>query len=176
MNTKTFLVTLGLAAGLAAPLAAADRPAGSTAVEVTYAEPEKFTDVQDSFGASERPNENYLRLLKEHLQRVGAKRLADGQRLSVTITDIDMAGDFEPWRSPQFQDVRIIKDIYPPRIDLTFQLTDASGAVIAEGERELRDLSFNMRSTGLPTNDSLRHEKALLDDWLRRELRRAKKS
>ena len=175
MNTKTFLVALGLAVGLTVPLVAADNPENS-AVEVSYVEPEKFTDVQDSFGASQEPNESYLRQLKEHLQRSGSKRLADGQRLTVTITDIDMAGDFEPWRSPQFQDVRIIKDIYPPRIDLSFQLIDANGQVIAEGERELRDLSFNMRTTGLPTNDTLRHEKALLDDWLRRELRRAKKS
>jgi len=175
MNTKRFLVTISLAMGLTVPLAAADKPENQV-VEVTYAEPEQFTDVQDSYGASQKPNEAYLRQLKEHLERVGAKRLADGQRLTITITDIDMAGDFEPWRSPQFQDVRIIKDIYPPRIDLTFRLTDANGQVIAEGERELRDLNFNMRMTGLPNNDALRHEKALLDDWLRRELRRAKKS
>lgn len=175
MKTKRFLITLGLMAGLTVPLSAADAPANSP-VEVTFVEPEKFTDLKDSYGATERINEAYLRQLKEHLQRVGAKRLAPGQRLVVRITDIDMAGDFEPWRSPQFQDVRIVKDIYPPRIDLTFQLLDANGTVIAEGERELRDLAFNMRSTGLPSNDTLRHEKALLDDWLRRELRRAKKS
>lgn len=156
-------------------MVAADK-AENPAVEVTYVEPEKFTDVQDHFGGSQKPNEHYLRQLKEHLERRASKRLAEGQRLTVTITDIDMAGDFEPWRSPQFQDVRIIKDIYPPRIDLSFRLTDANGQVIAEGERELRDLNFNMRTTGLPSNDTLRHEKALLDDWLARELRRAKKS
>ena len=173
MNTKRLLLSFGLLAGLAFSLVAAE-PSPSSTVEVNFENSDKFTDVKDSYGASERTNESYLRTLKEHLERTATKRLPAGQRLSVTITDIDMAGDFEPWRAPQFQDVRIVKDIYPPRIDLSFRLMDANGTVLAEGQRELRDLSFNMR-TGLPTNDTLRHEKALLDDWLRRELRQAAK-
>ncbi|HEX2101696.1 MAG TPA: DUF3016 domain-containing protein [Candidatus Synoicihabitans sp.] len=174
MNSSKLLLTVGLLAGFAFPLVAAD--SAPSTVEVVYVDQDKFTDVKDRYGANERANPGYLRELKSHVERTAARRLNEGQKLTITITDIDMAGDFEPWRSPQFQDVRIVKDIYPPRVNLSFRLTDAAGAVIAEGERELRDLSFNMRAPTVPTNDPLRHEKALLDDWLRKELRTAKKS
>jgi hypothetical protein len=174
MTTKNLLLSVGLLAGFVLPLVAADRPTAS-AVEVTFVEPNKFTDLKDRYTSLEEANPAYLKELQEHLQRVAARRLAPGQRLVVSITNVDMAGDFEPWRSPQYQDVRIVKDIYPPRIDLSFQLLDAGGAVIAQGQRELRDLAFNMRISGVSNNDPLRHEKALLDDWIRREFRPAKK-
>ena len=96
--------------------------------------------------------------------------------VSFTITDIDMAGDFEPWRGPQFDDIRIIKDIYPPRIDLAFRLVDAEGNVAKEGKRELRDTAFLMRITMGTQTDTLRHEKQLLDDWMRDEFPSPRKS
>jgi len=86
-----------------------------------------------------------------------------------------MAGDFEPWRGAQFQDVRVVKEIYPPRINLSYKLTDASGAVVKEGEESLRDTSFMLTTTPIPNNDSLRYEKALLDNWLRREFPKQRK-
>ena len=67
--------------------------------------------------------------------------MKDQQRLVVTISDIDMAGAFEPGRRHLWQ-VRIIRDVYPPRIDLAFTLTDADGAVVKSGERKLRDVSL----------------------------------
>ena len=39
----------------------------------------------------------------------------EGDKLTITFTDIDLAGDFEPWRGPQWDEVRIVKAIYPPR-------------------------------------------------------------
>jgi hypothetical protein len=174
MITKKLFLTFGLLTGLVWPLASA-QDAAAPRVEVNFIEPEKFTDLRDSFGQTGRVNEFYLRELRTHVERVAARRLPEGHRLIVAITDVDMAGDFEPWRSPQFHDVRIVKDIYPPRINLNFQVLDANGAVVSEGQRELRDLAFNMRTPSLPTNDPMRHEKALLDDWLRREFRTAKR-
>lgn len=175
MKTMKLLLSVGVLGCLALTLGAAD-PAAPSRVEVNFADPEGFTDLKDRDFVSDSVNAGYVRELKEHLERAAARRLPADHRLIVTIEDVDMAGDFEPWRSPDLHDVRIVKDIYPPRIDLTFQLLDANGAVVAEGRRELRDLAFNMRITRLPTNDPLRHEKTLLDDWVRREFRVAKRS
>jgi hypothetical protein len=175
MTTKTLLTAVGLLAGFAFSTHAADPSKPSSTIEVNFIEPNKFTDVKDRYSSQDEASEHYLKVLKEHLERTAARRLPPGHRLVVSFTNIDMAGDFEPWRSPQMQDVRIVKDIYPPRIDLNFQLFDPNGEVVAEGQRELRNLTFNMSITTLPTNDPLRHEKALLDDWLRQEFR-AKKS
>ena len=52
--------------------------------------------------------------------------------------------------------------------------TSATGHVVKEGKRELSDMSFQMRLT-INRDDPLRHEKALLDDWVRADLPPAKK-
>jgi hypothetical protein len=143
--------------------------------EVNFFEPQKFTDVRDSYmGDFERTT--YLDSIRDHLLQQAKYYVPDGHTLNVTVTDVDMAGDFEPWRGPRFDDIRIVKDIYPPRINLAFRLTDAAGNVVKEGRRELRDLSFMMKITMSFRDDPVRHEKALLDDWLRAEFPRVRKS
>ena len=144
-------------------------------IEVVYDHPENFTDLKDSEFGNDKVRDAYMRELKEHLDSRAPRYLAEGQKLSVTITDVDMAGDFEPWRGPRFSDVRIVKDIYPPRINLSFKLTDANGMVIKEDKRELRNMAFQMTSTLAFRDDPLRYEKELLDDWLRIEFGPVKK-
>jgi hypothetical protein len=174
MKISSATLATALLVALAVPAFPADSASktseqGSDRVEVSYKDPEKFTDVKDSSMGSDRDRENYLSLLKTHLEERGAKEIPDGAKLSVTISDVDMAGDFEPWRGPQFNDVRVVKEIYPPRIHLTFKLTGSDGSVLKEGERKLSDLSFQMNATPAFSNDSLKYEKSLLDNWLRSE-------
>lgn len=143
--------------------------------EVLFFEPQKFTDVKDSaMGDADRTT--YLEQIRDHLLEQAKYHVPEGHKLSVTFTDIDMAGDFEPWRGPRWDDIRIVKDIYPPRMVLTFRLTDAEGKVVKEGKRELRDLAFMMKISMSFRDDPVRHEKALLDDWIRAELPRVRKS
>lgn len=178
MKTK-LLVTAALLAVVCAPVFPADSSVSTQAgarVEVVYVSPEKFTDVKDSQMATERDRDSTLALIKEFLVERAGKLVPEGQKLVITISDVDMAGDFEPWRGPQFNDVRIVKDIYPPRVDLSFKLTDASGAVVKEGEQKLRDLSFQMSATPAFSSDSLRYEKGMLDNWLRSEFPKGKKT
>ena len=85
----------------------------------------------------------------------------------MSITDVDLAGDFEP-QQPYVNEVRIVKDIYPPRIDLRFRLVDGAGRVLKEGTRTLRDPSFLLRGAG-DSGDALRFEKSMIDRWLQEE-------
>lgn len=155
---------------------ALDPVKGPSTVDVVFFEPEKFTDVRDGYMGSDQGRDATLVELKEYLVKRAVRGLAPGQKLSITITDVDLAGDFEPWRGSQWSDVRVVKDLYPPRITLAFRLTDADGTVSKEGKRDLRDLAFLMKITSGFRSDTLRHEKALLDDWLSVEFRAVKKS
>lgn len=94
--------------------------------------------------------------------------MAAGLTLDVRMTNIDLAGEFEPWRGPQFDRVRIMREIYPPRVALEFRLTDAGGAVVKEGQRVLLDQVY-LSSAALNNGDALYYDKLLLGDWLRRE-------
>ncbi|MDR0353341.1 MAG: DUF3016 domain-containing protein [Opitutaceae bacterium] len=148
------------------------QPSKPESVSVTFAHPENFTDVKDSFtGSLDKVRDGYLENLADHIKENASRFLGDGQKLAVTITDVDMAGDFEPGRGPSSMDIRIIKQIYPPRIDLSFKVTDAAGATVREGARQLRNLDFMSDPVAaMRSSETLRYEKALVDNWIRDDL------
>ncbi len=169
---KTQSVIILAAALLAAPFAMANE-SGSN-VEVLFAkEPGQYADVRDAWSPTEKGQAANLDALKQHIEQRAKPLLQDGQKLTVTLTEVDLAGDFEPWGRAGMQDVRVVKEIYPPRIDLEFKLTDAAGAVVKEGKRELRDLAFMMKLS-IDRSDALRHDKELLNNWLRSEFKAGK--
>ena len=175
MKTPRLLLSAVFGLALVGALRAADEAKPAPRAEVVFFHPEKFADVKDDNVGSEKGRDAILGLIRDYVVQQSAYYVPAGQKLTVTVTDVDLAGDFEPWRGPNAMDVRIIKDIYPPRVDLAYTLTDASGKVLKEGKRQLRDLAFNMKLS-INTNDPLRHEKALLDDWFRRDFTRIKSS
>lgn len=178
MKTSVRLVlTALLLSPLAGALFAADPAPAAGRVTVTFAHPEKFTDVRDhsTDSENERGRDRFLPALKEHLEQRAGRLLPAGQKLAVTFTDVDLAGDFEPWRGIGFQDVRIVKDLYVPRMTFRFQVTDADGRVVKEGERQLLDGAFQMRGFSASNSDSLRYEKEMLNGWLREEFPASRK-
>ncbi len=140
-------------------------------VQVQWTDPAQFTELRYSRNRWDAQRGNWVETLAEHLRKQADKQLPEGQKLDVTITDIKRAGDYEPWHGSRLDDVRIMRDIYPPRITLQFTLTDANGQVIDQGERKLSDTAYLLNSSMPSNTDPLRYEKRMLDDWLRRELR-----
>lgn len=168
MNCRIALFALLVVTALpgAPALAATAAPAN---VSVSYDHPEQFTETRKVRALAPQLADNgYLKTLKAWIENRAGRMLPPGDRLDIVVTDIDRAGNFEPWRPGPMRDVRIVKDIYPPRIDLRFRLLDASGKVIREGTRKLRDPAFMYDGIATSGNDSLRYEKGLIDRWLRK--------
>ncbi len=138
-------------------------------VDVRWTDPAQFTDIRYSGNRHEAERGNWVNQLAEYMRERAEKRMPAGERLEVEITDIRRAGTYEPWRSPTMQDVRIMRDMYPPRMELRFQRLAADGSVIDEGERKLVDGAFLMRSQILSNTDPLRYEKTMIDRWVRDE-------
>jgi Protein of unknown function (DUF3016) len=164
---KTFpcltLVLLGLAAPLA--LSAVEKAKAPARTEVIFEKPETFTDVKDGDFGTDKGRDGILAEIRSFIVDRAEKALPAGQKLVVTFTDIDLAGDYEPWRGPQVSDVRIVKSIYAPRFKFSFKVTDAAGKTVKEGNEDIRDLAFDMRLT-LDRQDPLRFEKDILKDWI----------
>ena len=175
MNTSHPVIrALGLVLLAGMAFAAGAEQAAPTRVNVSWPEPASLSEVKEAHGRGWQRGEAWLVDLRKHLVRQADRVLPTGERLDVTFTDVKLAGSFEPWHGPRFDDVRIVKDIYPPRIDLRFTLTSADGHVVADGERTLRDPGFLTRSIA-NTSDPLRYEKRLLNDWVRREFNAGKR-
>ncbi|HTX65152.1 MAG TPA: DUF3016 domain-containing protein [Opitutaceae bacterium] len=169
MKTKVlWLSALSLLAGAGGAFAgpAAAKPAPR--VTVVFVQPEKFTDCKRSSWGETAPD--LLADLQRYMETTGARYVPDGVHLEIKVTDVDLAGEFEPQLGPQFDEVRIVKAIYPPRITLEYRVTDAKGAVVSSGRREITDLAYQMR-TAWPQDDYLRYEKDMLRTWFGAEFR-----
>lgn len=140
-------------------------------VDVRWTDPAQFSDIRHSGNRWEAERGDWVNQLASYFRKSAARQLPEGQHLSVTLTDVKRAGQYEPWHGPRFDDVRIVKDIYPPRISFDYTLTDANGQVIDQGQRKLVDSAFLTGGTRLNDSDSLRYEKQMIDDWVRREFR-----
>ena len=173
LSLSLLLVLAGCAATGASGMLAADAPRAlpeSGPVSVQWNDPSTFTEVRFSGNRWAASEGNWLQDLAQYMRKRAQPKLAPGEHLDLTIVDIDRAGQFEPWRGPNLQNTRIIRDQYPPRMTVQFRRLDASGAVIAEGERKLTDPAFMLSSSPFNDTDPLRYEKHMADSWLRREL------
>ncbi len=181
MRIQSLILAVALVGLAAAPLAAKPRTVTDPEaprslpvdgpVSVDWTDPAQFSDIRYSSNRWEAQRGNWVEQIAQYLQKSAAKKLPPGEQLQVTLTDIKRAGDYEPRHGPDMQDTRFVRDLYPPRISLTFKRTDAQGNVIDQGERKLVDPAFLMGSSRLRDSDPLRYEKGLLDDWLRNELK-----
>ncbi|HQY82936.1 MAG: DUF3016 domain-containing protein [Thermomonas sp.] len=180
MRSKSLVLPLALALAMAgcastprSDMLAADAPRAlpeAGPVSVRWNDPATFAELRNSHNHYEAARGRWLTDLAEYLRKRAEPRLGSGERLELTIVDVDRAGDYEPWLGPNYQDTRIVRDIYPPRMTVQFRHLGADGRVIAEGERKLTDPAFLIGATPIDSSDPLRFEKRMIDSWLRREL------
>lgn len=166
MHTPILAVVVGLALLWPTLACAQEQPAGPVMVEFIH--PDKFSDIQEGFLRTSVGDNAHLAALRRHLERKAATYLAPGQTLRIEVTDIDLAGDYAPPGHPALLDIRTVSNLYPPRMNLNYELRDGSGAVVRTGEAKLKDLGFDIGSAGA-VSDPLRYDKRMLDKWLRRE-------
>jgi hypothetical protein len=153
-------------------LFADEAPRAVSRVAVTFVAPENFTDIKDGWMQSDLPGVQVLGELRDEFESNARRRVAEGRHLEIRVTDIDLAGDFEPWRGFEFGHIRILKDIYPPRMELEFRLLGSDGRELREGRRHLQDPGY-LLMTELPTHDALRFDKELIRFWMRQEFKRS---
>jgi hypothetical protein len=165
---KLFATAALIAAAISPAFAADPTPPGAERVTVRMSRPEAFTDFKATCVGMDARTRGLLDDLTQFIRATGARYVPDSETLEITLTDIDLAGEFETWRSPQACNVRVMLDIYAPRIRLEFRLTDRDGKVVSSGARGLRDPLYLTRA-GLLSTDPLRYEKYLLLEWFQRE-------
>jgi hypothetical protein len=175
MKTKVLVLAALLCAASAGPAfaAATTAPKPESRISVIFVEPQKFTDVKQNSWGDNSPE--LLDQIQRFMCDTGESCVSAGLHLEIKVTDITLAGQFEPWHGSQFDDVRIVRSIYPPCFKLDFRLTNEKGDVVKEGTREITDLTFQMRSAW-PLSDPLRYEKDMMRDWFSQEFGRARKS
>ena len=138
------------------------------AVQVTFVQPEEFSDIRDAH----RDSSGNLRELKRYLEEQAAERLRDGQTLTIEVLDVDLAGEVRFVRHVNDY-VRVLKGSTDwPRIKLRYTLTTADQPA-RRVEQTLSDKAYLMRLGRHTDGEMLRYEKRMLDEWFDAQFGRA---
>lgn len=104
-------------------------------LEIEWVEPTSFTDVRSANTSNAKYRKRVFAQLESHLNEL-ARQLPEGQRLSMSVTNLDLAGRVEPGSmlglSGGMTDIRVIRDIDIPRMSFSFTIVDAAGEVIKQ--------------------------------------------
>lgn len=129
--------------------------------EVKWINPDDYRDVDAGEGHKAKFKAKVFADFEKHFEKLSAK-LPEGQNLLVEVTDVDLAGDVN---HGGMRRIRIVKDLYFPRIKFSYQLVDGKKQELSSGTVNLKDMSFMMGSSLRHSNDSLTYEKNMLDEW-----------
>ncbi|WP_258808292.1 DUF3016 domain-containing protein [Pseudidiomarina sp. CB1] len=144
-------------------------------VKVEWKDVDSYRDIEAVNDIQSRFEKQIMDGLTEHWKALGAK-LPDDHKLTVTMTDLDIAGRVEPtYGSAASSHMRILDDISYPAMSFAFTYTDANGNVIAEdADVRLKDMGANsgtMRSAVRSGRDALFYEKRLMDGWFDKQFK-----
>lgn len=138
-------------------------------VSVCWRDPATFSETRVNRGELLRQRDRWVDALMRSLHAEAGRRLPAGHTVRIEVVDVRRAGDYEPWQGIDYQHVRILRDVYPPRITLRYMLRDAAGNMVSEGEDRLSGID-HLQIGSAVDSDPLRHEKRLLRDWAARRL------
>ncbi|MBI3714263.1 MAG: DUF3016 domain-containing protein [Burkholderiales bacterium] len=128
-----------------------------------------FTDIVPSHESKEMFRETIQKEFAAVFNHL-AKKLPDGFELEVTVTDIDLAGDIRPGMWLSTHEIRVMKEIYWPRMNFSFELRNEKKEVIATGKEELRDMDY-LRRVRIPSgNTSFEFEEKMIQDWFKKQI------
>lgn len=136
-------------------------------VKVEYKDYKKFTDMKPSNEArgsfEKRTMAGFDKIFADL-----AKHLPEGYSWNVVITDIDLAGDVNYMLTQTGQQIRVIKDIFIPRVNFSYTLLDQNKVVVAEEkDLKLKDMGFMSRLSNTRANESYEHERVMLERWFK---------
>ncbi|MDP2560847.1 DUF3016 domain-containing protein [Psychrobium sp. 1_MG-2023] len=140
-----------------------------SAVKVQWKNVDKFRDIDAASGIQKRFEKRVMNNLDEYLKQELSKYLKRGQQASVTVYNLDLAGDVRPVIG-QGGNIRIIQDIYPPMIDIEYVIKGPKDQVVAKQRKRVRDIGFNMNAKLAGSTEALAYEKRMLKRWLRESL------
>ena len=129
--------------------------------EVTWTDYKSYRDIDAGNENRKSFRERTFKGFEKHFAKLAAT-LPEGQVLKIDVTDVDLAGDTN---ASGIHRTRIIKHLYSPRMNFSYQLLDGDGKVIQADEVVVKDMNFMSGNSLKYRNKSLGYEKKMLDDW-----------
>ncbi len=143
--------------------AAAARGGGEAVV--TFAAPEKFTDVELTDTSREASRASVLPQIEQIVQKAAARELTSGYRLEVQVTDVDMAGWMRPGRAGRR--MRVVREGLPARIQFAYTLKNSSGETLRTGRETLSRMPSETVAIANVDPDTTILLDEMMQNWIR---------
>lgn len=127
--------------------------------------PERFTDVELADKSRAASRAEVLPRFERELRATAARELPAGIRLELRITDLDQAGWMRPTRDGRR--VRVVRDGQPARVAFDYTVTDAAGATLESGRKNLNRLPSESAATVNRDPQTTRLLNEMMADWMR---------
>lgn len=146
--------------GSAALLAASAAHAGEA--KVTWQDVDSYTDAKPGSETKGAFHKRLKRQFEEHFNFEAQNNLPEGYTFNAEITDLDLAGDSDLGRT----EASGVKRVHFPRIEFTYNVTDAKGTVVSEGDVAVKDMNFlDTIRTPSADRDEFYYDFRLISDW-----------
>ena len=139
-------------------------------VKINWQDPDKYTDIRPT----NETKDAFRQRLFEALDEVfldNAKALPENYLLEINVTNLDLAGDTNVLHPNNGHDIRLVKDIYWPRMSLQFSLKNDTGAVVSEGKANLSDMSFLFTHRIVTSHTGFEYEERMINNWFKEQQR-----
>lgn len=130
--------------------------------EVKWTNPEDYRDIHPGEGHRAKFKAKVFADFEKHFA-ILAENLPENQKLMIEVKDVDLAGDV----NQNFRRIRVVKDIFFPRMKFSYQVIDLNKNEISSGEVDLKDMNFLMGSSLRYKSDRFSYEKRMLDNWFK---------
>ena len=119
-----------------------------------YADARPGNDVKKPF------HERLMKKFDKHFN-FEAQNLPEGSVFSAEITDLDLAGEVRYGMN----EFRVMKPIYIPRIEFSYQLVDKDGKVLSSGDVNIKDMAFMDHIRSIRGDDEFYYDFRLISSW-----------
>lgn len=138
-------------------------------VKVNWGKLDDFTEISPSNESKERFRERLTKEFEDVFAGL-AQKLPDGYQLIINVSDIDLAGDVRPGPWYATNQIRIMREIYWPRMNFSYELKNSQQEVIASAKEELRDMDYLHRMRIPSGKTSFEFEEKMLNDWFKKQV------
>ncbi len=138
--------------------------------KVTWQNPDKYTDID----SGNQGKKSMLRSIDKSFSKEFtelASKLPAGYQLLVTVTDLDLAGEVDPIPSRMMDQIRVLKDLYFPRITFDYQILSAGGVSVLEAKAlTLKDMQYLSGTRSTQSIDSYYYERQMIREWFTKDV------
>ncbi len=133
---------------------------------INWSNPASYKDIKAAIGTQEQFQKQTFAELETYMQKLAAS-LPNGQKLEMTVTNLDLAGYLRTSDTLRgYSDIRVVKSMYPAKIRFQYRLLDSNSNVLKQGSENLKSMPpGSTASMRFNTNNPLDIEKRMLKKW-----------